>query len=113
MNQKLIEEIKKEILGNKYELSFSFVTKKQIQEVNNKYRNKNEPTDVLSFPLSKNSGEILLCKEVAKIKAPNFDMGFKKYLNFLLIHAVLHLKGFLHGDKMERAEKKYIQKFEL
>lgn len=113
MNSTLIEEIKKEVLGNKYELSFCFVNKEQIKELNAKYRGKNEPTDVLSFPLSKNSGEILICKEIAKSKAPSFDMNYKKYLNFLVIHAVLHLKGFKHGDKMETAEKKYIQKFGL
>ena len=37
----------------------------------------------------------------------------QKYLNFLVIHAIFHLKGLEHGDKMERAEKKLISKFNL
>ncbi len=113
MTQKLIDEIKKEILGSDYELSFLFVTKEKIKELNFRYRGKDKPTDVLSFPLSKKSGEILISKEIAKVKCKEFGMTEKKYLNFLLIHAMLHLKGFDHGDKMERAEKKYIQKFDL
>ncbi len=113
MNSKLIEEIKSEILGKNYELSFAFVKKEEIRLANFEYRKKNEPTDVLSFSLSKNSGEILICKEIAKIKAVEFAKKQQKYLNFLLIHAILHLKGFKHGDKMERAEKKFISKFDL
>lgn len=113
MKPKLIEEIKTEILGGNYDLSVAFVDKEKIKELNKRYRNKDKPTDVLSFPISKNSGEILICKEIAKLKASDFEMGYQKYLNFLLIHAILHLKGLDHGDKMERAEKRYILKFNL
>jgi len=113
VSNKLVEEIKKEILGNKYELSLAFVNKEKIKKVNSEYRKKDEPTDVLSLSLSKNSGEILICKEIAKLKSKSFKMEPKKYLNFLVIHAILHLKGLKHGDKMERAEKKLISKFNL
>lgn len=99
-----IEKLKNEILGKRYELSFSFISKKEIKRLNKTYRKKNEPTDVLSFPLSKDSGEILICREVAKVKAPKFGMAYKNYLLFLVIHALLHLKGLKHGVKMEAYE---------
>ena len=56
MKPKLIEEIKTEILGGNYDLSVAFVDKEKIKELNKRYRNKDKPTDVLSFPISKNSG---------------------------------------------------------
>lgn len=106
-----IEEIKNEILGKQYRLSFAFISKNKIKELNKTYRKKDEPTDVLSFPLDKDSGEILICKAMAKTKAQKFGMTFEKYLLFLVIHALLHLKGLEHGDKMERYEQRYNSRY--
>ena len=103
--------IKKDILGEKFELSIVFVTEKQSQEFNNKYRNKNNPTNILSFPLSKTEGEILICPNIVKTQLKDFDRNFGEMLGFLVIHGMLHLKGMEHGAKMERAEKKYDQKY--
>ncbi len=108
---KVVENIKNDILGKQYELSFAFVSKKQIQELNKKYRSKNGPTDVLSFPLDKNSGEILICKEIAKKKASKFYPDFENYLIFLVIHALLHLKGLKHSSKMEEYEFTYYRRY--
>lgn len=106
-----IEKLKDEILGKDYDLSFSFVYKNKIHELNKIYRSKDKPTDILSFPLDKKSGEILICKEIAKQKSKDFDMTPKNYLLFLTVHGMLHLKGFKHGEKMEKLEKKYYKKF--
>jgi len=102
-----IEEINNDILGKDYDLSFAFISKEEIKKINKKYRGKNEPTDILSFPLSKNSGEILICRDIAKAKAPKFGMTFENYLLFLVIHGCLHLKGLKHGVKMEKYELTY------
>lgn len=106
-----IGQVKDEILGKRYELSFAFIDKKRSKFLNKTYRQKDEPTDILSFPLEKNKGEILICKEIAKIKAPKFGMNFQNYLLFLVIHGNLHLKGMEHGDKMERYELKYYSRY--
>ncbi len=113
-----VQKIKREILGKQYELSFAFISKNKIKELNKKYRQIDEPTDVLSFQLEKNLpdgkagvGEILICRSLAKIKAPKFGMTFPDYLLFLVIHAVLHLKGLVHGDKMERHELTYHSRY--
>jgi len=111
LNNKLIKQLKDKILGEQYELSFAFISRAKIKKLNKKYRKKDEATDVLSFPFSKNFGEILICKSIAKKKAPDFSMDFPKYLLFLVIHACLHLKGFVHGVKMQRAEKKFLKIF--
>jgi probable rRNA maturation factor len=105
------DKVKNDILGKRYELSFSFVSKSKIKALNKIYRKKNEPTDILSFSLDKNSGEILICKEIAKIKAPKFDMTLTDYLLFLVIHGNFHLKGMQHSSKMERYELAYYSRY--
>ena len=107
------EKIKDGVLGKKYELSLVFTDSKLSRKLNKIYRGKNEPTNVLAFPLSKTSGEIFIDLTVAKQEAKKFDMSFKKFVHFLFIHALLHLKGMVHGRKMEQAEKKLLKKFFL
>jgi len=102
-----IEKIKDEILGKRYELSFSFISKNKIRALNKKYRGKDEPTDILSFPLDKNLGEILICKEIVEKKSKDFNLKSDDYLLFLVIHGALHLKGMTHSSKMKRYELKY------
>lgn len=104
-------KIKDDILGKQYELSFAFISEKQAGFLNKTYRKKDGPTDVLSFPLSKDSGEILICQAIAKTKTKNFGKTLEEYLLFLVIHAMLHLKGMQHGDKMERYELTYYSRY--
>lgn len=106
-----INGIKNKILGKHYELSFAFVSKNKIRELNRTYRDKDEPTDILSFPLDKSHGEILICKEIAKKKSKDFGLTFDDYLVFLIIHGCLHLKGLVHGSRMEKLEEKYCKIF--
>lgn len=111
MKKSEIERIKIDILGKKFDLSFAFVSKREIKRLNRIYRKKDEPTDILSFPLDKTSGEILICREMAKTKSVKFGMGFKNYLLFLVIHGLLHLKGLRHGSKMEKYEFTYYSRY--
>lgn len=111
LSKALIHKIKKEILGENYDLSFSYINKEEIHNINKTYRQKDEPTDILSFELSKSNGEILICKEMVKQKSKDFGMTYQNYLIFLFIHGMLHLKGMRHGDKMTNSEKKYIKKY--
>jgi probable rRNA maturation factor len=71
--QTFVEKIKNEILGKRYELSFSFVSADEIKELNKKYRKKNKPTDILSFPLDQKMGEILICREIATQKSKDYN----------------------------------------
>ena len=96
---------KNKILGEKYDLSIVFVGKTKIHSLNKSYRGINKPTDILSFSLSKNAGEIFICEEAAKKKAKEFEMTYKDFLPFLLIHGLVHLLGYDHGNTMETIEK--------
>jgi len=110
LSKKKLEEIKNKILGMKYELSVVLLDNKESKRINEKTRNKNYPANVLSFPLEETVGEIFLDLETKK-EAPKFNMNYQKYLTFLFIHGCLHLKGFDHGDTMEKLEDKYLKSY--
>lgn len=101
--------IQEEILGKNYELSLVFAGKTKMRSLNMLYRNKNTSANVLSFPLEKNSGEIFINLDTQS-EAKKFEMSYKKYIEYLLIHGCLHLKGLDHGEKMEKMEDMYLKK---
>jgi len=105
--------MKEKILGKNYELSISFVSPAESQKLNNTYRGKNNPTNVLSFELTKKSGELVLQLGCVKRDAKNFDMDYPNFLAFLLIHGMLHLKGMQHGSTMERQEARFKKLFSI
>ena len=106
-------KIKEKILGKNYELSLVIVGPKEIQRLNKVYRNINKPTDILSFPISKKSGEIFLCLAKTRKEAVKFDRTFKNFILYLLIHGMVHLLGLDHGRKMEKLEEKYRRYFKV
>ncbi len=106
------EKLKNDILGKQYSLSMAYVSEKQSKEINKKYRKKDKATNVLSFPLRKDEGEIILCPAVIKREAKSFSKTFDQFLSFLVIHGMLHLKGMKHSSTMERAEKFYSKKYD-
>lgn len=69
-----------------------FVSKEEIKKLNEEYRKKSEVTDVLSFKISDNISEIYVCFEYIQ---ENFD-DFKTELLRIIIHGVLHVKGYEH-----------------
>lgn len=103
--------MKNEILGENYQLSLVFVGSKKIQNLNKHYRNKNKPTDILSFPLDKENGEIFICPGESAKKAKLRKMSSRDYLGFLFIHGLLHLKGLDHGSRMKSKEKAFCSFF--
>lgn len=103
--------IKEKILGPKYDLSVSFLGSTAQRKINRIYRNKDKTTNVLSFTLSKSSGEITFDLAQVKRDAPLFDMTYPTFLKYLFIHGLLHLKGFEHSSTMEKEEKKFLAMF--
>ncbi len=111
--ERKFSQIKNDILGKDYSLSIAYVSEKKSRVLNKKWRGKDKATNVLSFSLSKTSGELVLCKAVIKKEAQEkkFDKNFSDLLGFLVIHGMLHLKGLDHSSTMERVEEKYDQKY--
>jgi probable rRNA maturation factor len=84
------------------EVSLAFVDNPTIHRLNRQYLNHDEPTDVLSFPLSepgarKLAGELVVGAEVARAEAKARGHDVQTELALYVIHGVLHLCG--HDDK--------------
>jgi probable rRNA maturation factor len=106
-------QIKDDILGRTYTLSLVFVGEQRARTLNRTHRKKTYTPNVLSFSLSPHEGEVFICPAVARREAPAFGMSYRAYVAFLLIHGLLHLKGYRHSATMERAEARYRTKYRL
>ncbi|OHA71163.1 MAG: rRNA maturation RNase YbeY [Candidatus Wildermuthbacteria bacterium RIFCSPLOWO2_12_FULL_40_9] len=113
----LLKATQKVLTGEKSKLDVSIVLMqpKEIQLLNRQYRNKNYPTDVLSFRYEE-SGEIVLCVQEIKKDAMATGTILKKQVVLVLIHGVLHLLGYDHeksrkeAEKMEKKQNYYLKK---
>ncbi len=113
---------------NLCEVSVTFTDNEGIRELNNKFRQIDRPTDVLSFPLFDFDGEsdeppvddimnmlgdIVISLEKAKEQAEEFGHSFEREVAFLCVHSMLHLLGYDHetseeDDKNMRARQSEI-----
>jgi probable rRNA maturation factor len=107
------EAMKNNILGKSFEISLVFIGEARAQKLNQTTRGKTYVPNVLSFPLSEKSGEIYIAPTVANKEAKKFSLTPKAYIGYLFIHGLLHLKGFDHGPKMERLEKRLLNQYNL
>ncbi len=107
------QKIAEAILGKQYTLSLTFIGEKRGYTLNKTHRQGDYVPNVLSFPLSKHTGEIYIVPQVARRECKKFSMSYEGFVGYLFIHGLLHLKGYHHGDTMEKAEKKYQTAFKL
>jgi len=108
-----LSAIKEAVLGQRYDLSITFVGDARSRTANRMYRGKDKPTNVLSFPLDNTHGEIILNVPHIERECKKFGLSARGHLRFLLIHGCLHLKGHDHGGTMEQAETKLLHKFNI
>lgn len=113
INGVVFRKIKDSVLGRNYSLSLVIIGDKKSKSLNRTYRNKNKATDILSFSITKNEGEIFINPRVAKKKSKKFARSEKNFLEFLFIHGLCHLKGMTHGRIMEHEEEKFRKKFKI
>jgi rRNA maturation RNase YbeY len=122
--QKTVEDLLQfaaeiEEIAQDAELSVTFVTNERIQEVNREYREKDQPTDVISFALEEMGegeieivgleqppmlGDIIISIPRAKEQAIEYDHTFMRELGFLAVHGFLHLLGYDHMNDEDEKE---------
>jgi len=100
------------------EISLAFVDNATIHQLNKRYLNHDEPTDILTFPLSepgarKLSGELVIGAEVALAQAQSRGHDVQTELALYVIHGILHLCGFddksaKDCEEMRRRERHYL-----
>ena len=77
------------------------MTDSEIHTLNHQYRQKNKPTDVLSFPLADELqphllGDVIISVETAARQAQRRGHPLREEMQTLLIHGILHLLGYDH-----------------
>jgi probable rRNA maturation factor len=111
------------------ELSLLFVDSEVITDLNRRFLGKEEPTDVLAFPIDEEGpesgrhpdsggsgpgvtmnepsdlpvllGDVVICPEVAKRNAPEHAGTYDDEMALLVVHGILHLLGMDHADDDE------------
>ena len=129
-----IQEIVKNITNNEelyfdeISVSISSATKDEIKQINKKYREVDKVTDVLSFPIftkeelndiikkedakkikSLELGDIIVCLDVVKVQAVQYETGILRELLYMITHGMCHLVGY---DHIKDEEKKEMRKLE-
>ena len=95
------------------EVTLAFVGERAIRTLNRKWMKKDEPADVLSFPLREKGpdgkyylGDIVIAVPVAARQAKAKGHGLDRELRLLAIHGFLHLLGYDHSAGIEEQERK-------
>jgi probable rRNA maturation factor len=123
-HEALIEKVLNSVLENEgfleeCEISVVITDDENICALNKEYRNKNVPTDVLSFPMLEFDedlniisgedgyegpvllGDIVLSLERALAQSEEYNHSLEREIGFLCAHSTLHLLGYDHEDSEE------------
>lgn len=103
-----IEEI------NNVEFNIIIVDNDRIHEINREYRNKDMPTDVISFALEDDEvfpnlevrvlGDIYISLDKVYEQSKSYGHSFFRELSFLTVHGILHLLGYDHMNEVDEKE---------
>ena len=147
IDEKLLAKASKalsKIVGQKdknFYVILNFVDKEKIRELNKEYRQKDKPTDVISFRMLENGlknklnaknypfdfdrqenkvflGELFICYDVALEQSQEYGHSLERELGFLAVHGLLHLLGLDHENEFEKAimfdlQERAMQKIKL
>jgi len=96
------------------EITIIFTNNMHIREINREYREKDYPTDVISFAYMDDPfpgeaddsylGDIYISVETALAQSTEFGSSYEKEIDRLVIHAILHLMGYDHEKGEKEAE---------
>jgi len=95
------------------ELSVYITDDEEIRELNKVYRNKDRPTDVLSFPLGEEAngykilGDVVISQDTAQRQAKELGHSLEEEVKRLLVHGIVHLLGYDHEKGGKEAEEFY------
>ncbi|MCB2427713.1 rRNA maturation RNase YbeY [Methylophaga pinxianii] len=107
------------------ELSIRLVDEAESAELNNDYRGKNVPTNVLSFPFESPVplepmllGDLVLCVPVVEREAVEQHKTLDDHWAHLIVHGCLHLLGYDHieddeAEEMEALEIRILAKLDI
>ena len=98
------------------EITIRIVDEQESQQLNNTYRHKDKPTNVLSFPFESPIeidipllGDLIICKQVVEAEAKEQHKSLSSHWAHMIVHGCLHLLGYDHildeeAEEMENIE---------
>lgn len=90
---------------NAEEVSILITDNNEIQALNAEYREKDQPTDVLSFPMDEEClGDIAISMDKVLEQAQEYGHSIERELAFLVVHGMLHLLGYDHIEEEDRVQ---------
>lgn len=108
--RRLLRRLIKSVLDwegvSSHQVSLALVGKDRIQELNQRFRGVDAPTDVLSFPLERGArlvGDVVICVPQAIMQARQFGHSLEREMAYLGVHGTLHLLGYDHDTIEDRA----------
>ena len=104
-----------DIAENTYEISLLITDDETIHNLNKEYRQKDKPTDVLSFPMDDEVllGDIVISMDTAKKQAEEREINIDREAAFLFIHGLLHLLGYDHETSAEDEKEMFALQEEI
>lgn len=103
------------------EVAIKVINENESQVLNQEYRQKDTPTNVLSFPMDSGLldqrlllGDIAICAQVVRKEALQQGKSHRAHFAHMVVHGVMHLLGFDHqvnseAEEMERIETSILQ----
>lgn len=87
----------------------------EARRLNRKFRRKEYAANVLSFPYARGSGDVVLCHPVIAKEARAQAKTLRAHYAHLVVHGILHLRGYDHmrrheAARMERAELRILRR---
>lgn len=108
-----------------YEITIRLVDESESHELNLEYRGKDKPTNVLSFPFEVPEGielpllgDLVICRQVVELEAQEQQKPLSHHWAHMVIHGILHLRGYDHinedeAEEMEALETKILESLSI
>jgi len=116
--QQFYERVQRELGFAPESVTIQLISDDSMARLNQTYRKKHGPTDVLSFPAnglrrragaSEYIGDIAISPETARRNARRFSRSLPREMRILILHGMIHLAGFDHetdDGEMDRFERR-------
>jgi probable rRNA maturation factor len=97
------------------EVTLRVVGEREARQLNHRFRKKNNATNVLSFSYASARGDVVLCHPVIAREARAQRRPLAAHYAHLVVHGVLHLRGYDHEKKrdairMEQQESRILRR---
>lgn len=110
-DRKLLRKWAKAVYGDAATVTMRFVDAEESQHLNDTYRCKNKPTNVLSFPYEDEPlmGDIVFCPTVIYAEANAQNKTIPAHMAHLVVHGMLHLMGYDHLNDRDAKEMESLE----